>query len=434
MSASLVSLVLAVSVFTIGRGYMDDQRERSAERLADAHVGVLRTHVARSEQVGEETLAAIEPPDGTILLLWWGGEWLDSETAVATDALVPADFAEPAATQRVTIAGKPYLRVRVALNDQGDVFYEFTPITELDSTLRMLRNLLVGCAIVATSIGALLGVWASRRVLKPLHQLANTASLIASGKLDTRLPSTLDRDLAATVDAFNTMVDSLQQRIERERRLVGDVSHELRTPLTTLVTAVGIMNKRAHELPDRSRRALKLISDELNHLRQMIDDMLELARVDAGVHRGDVERLSVGELLTHTLAARQYPPELLTVVDNAMIRGRRLELERTIANLLDNAERHAGGAVAVTVRREGHEAVVMVDDAGPGVPVIDRTRIFERFATIRVGRGSATGTGIGLALVAETVAAHGGRVYCEDRVGGGARFIVRLPINDGVDG
>ncbi|MBF6177217.1 HAMP domain-containing histidine kinase [Nocardia otitidiscaviarum] len=407
---------------------MEGQRERSAVRLTDAHIGILRQNVA-AEQPTEADLVAIEPPDGTVLLVRWGDTWIDSDSALATSALLSPDIAGGAeeSTQRVTVAGKPYLRVGLPLNARGDMFYEFTPIAELDSTLRMLRNLLIACAIVASSVGAVLGVWASRRVLKPLHQLAVTASRIASGELDTRLPRTADRDLSDTVDAFNTMVDSLQQRIERERRLVGDVSHELRTPLTTLVTSVGIMNKYEEQLPERMRRALRLTSDELSHMRRMLDDMLELARVDAGVHRGDVELLSLGELLTHALAERHYPPELLTVVTDSTIEGRRLELERTVANLLENATRHGGGPVAVTVRRDGADAVITVDDAGPGVPVADRNRIFERFATIRVERGAAVGTGIGLALVSETVAAHGGRVYCEDRPGGGARFVVRLP-------
>ncbi|QDP83282.1 HAMP domain-containing histidine kinase [Nocardia otitidiscaviarum] len=407
---------------------MEGQRERSAVRLTDAHIGILRQNVA-AEQPTEADLVAIEPPDGTVLLVRWGDTWIDSDSALATSALLSPDIAGGAeeSTQRVTVAGKPYLRVGLPLNARGDMFYEFTPIAELDSTLRMLRNLLIACAIVASSVGAVLGVWASRRVLKPLHQLAVTASRIASGELDTRLPRTADRDLSDTVDAFNTMVDSLQQRIERERRLVGDVSHELRTPLTTLVTSVGVMNKYEEQLPERMRRALRLTSDELSHMRRMLDDMLELARVDAGVHRGDVELLSLGELLTHALAERHYPPELLTVVTDSTIEGRRLELERTVANLLENATRHGGGPVAVTVRRDGADAVITVDDAGPGVPVADRNRIFERFATIRVERGAAVGTGIGLALVSETVAAHGGRVYCEDRPGGGARFVVRLP-------
>ncbi|MFI1915247.1 sensor histidine kinase [Nocardia sp. NPDC020380] len=291
-----------------------------------------------------------------------------------------------------------------------------------------LAFVLICGAIVATGIGAALGFWASRRVLEPLGRLAGAATRIASGELGTRLPRPVDRDLSPTVDAFNSMVDSLHRRIERERRLVGDVSHELRTPLTTLVTSVDVLRRHEDELPERSRRALGLVGEELDHLRRTLDDMLALARVEAGVHAGDAEPLALGELLTHTLAGRKHALELLTVTEEAVVSGRKLELERAVANLLDNAVRHGGGIVAVTVCRAGGDALIMIDDAGPGVPQAERERIFERFATVRAGRRNASGTGIGLALVAETVSVHGGRVECGDRPGGGARFMIRLPV------
>ncbi|MFI7002266.1 ATP-binding protein [Nocardia sp. NPDC050175] len=299
--------------------------------------------------------------------------------------------------------------------------------TDLQSNLNLLRNVLIGCAVVVTLIGAAVGWWASRRVLKPLHQLAGTAAEIASGDLDLRLSATKDQDLATTVESFNSMVDSLQRRIEREHRLFGDVSHELRTPLTTLMASVDVLNRHSADLPERSQRALGLVTVEVDHLRRLLDDLLALARVEAGMHRGDMEPLSVRDLLTHTLAERRYAPELLTIADDVVVRGRKLELERAVGNLLRNADLHGGGVVAVTADRQGGDAVIVVDDAGPGVPALDRVRIFERFATARSGRRSATGTGIGLALVSETVAKHGGQVECADRPGGGARFVVTLP-------
>ncbi|WP_328401994.1 HAMP domain-containing sensor histidine kinase [Nocardia sp. NBC_00403] len=298
---------------------------------------------------------------------------------------------------------------------------------DLQSDLELLRNVLIGCALVATLIGAAVGWWASKRVLTPLQQVSKTAARIAAGDLTTRLPETRDPDLATTVGSFNTMVDSLQRRIEREHRLVGDVSHELRTPLTTLMAGVDVLNRHSGEFPERPRRALGLVTDEVDHLRRLLDDLLALARAEAGMHRGDADSLSVRELLTHTLAGSRHAPELLTVVEDVTVRGRKLELERALVNLLANADRHGGGVVAVTVRREGGDAVITVDDAGPGVPAADRGRIFERFVTMRSGRSSATGTGIGLALVAETMSAHRGRVECLDRPGGGARFALRLP-------
>ncbi|MQY18477.1 HAMP domain-containing sensor histidine kinase [Nocardia macrotermitis] len=289
---------------------------------------------------------------------------------------------------------------------------------------------LIACAVFGTAIGATVGLWLSRRLLEPLQRVTRTAAKIASGELGTRLPDTDDPDLAPTVDTFNAMVDSLQRRIDREHRLVGDVSHELRTPLTTLTTSVGVMVRHEDELSERSRRALGLVRAELDHLRRLLDDLLALARAEARIHRADAEPLSVRELLTHTLEELHYRPELLNVSGDATVTGRKIELERALANLLENAERHGGGAIAITARPVGHDVVITVEDAGPGVAPEDRERIFDRFVTVRRSRRSGAGTGIGLALVAETIAAHGGNVVCVDRPGGGARFVVTMPLSD----
>ncbi|WP_280393153.1 HAMP domain-containing sensor histidine kinase [Nocardia brasiliensis] len=366
------------------------------------------------------------------MALRWNSEWFITDSAISPEVLARVESSgnDPLPTERVSARGNPYLRAGVQLDSGNDILYEFAPLTELETTLSALRTLLIFCALVATTVGAALGVWASRRALKPLHQVAGAAARISSGELELRLPQTHDRDLATTVDAFNTMVDSLQQRIERERRLVADIGHELRTPLTTLTTSVGVMERHQDELPERPHKAFRLIRAELEHLRRLLDDLLALARAEAGIHRSELEPLALSELVTYTLAGRKFSPELLDVADEVTVDGRKIELERALANLLDNAERHGGGLVEVKVCRAGSDALVVIDDTGPGVPEADRSRIFERFVTAKIGRRTGTGTGIGLALVAETVAAHGGSVTCTDRPGGGARFIVRLPASD----
>ncbi|WP_051406948.1 HAMP domain-containing sensor histidine kinase [Nocardia sp. CNY236] len=337
---------------------------------------------------------------------------------------VTAAFAALTALMSTTMATTAF----IAAGNRVEIPYAGSePAADSEVTAGVLGAVLIGCAVVTTLLGAALGWWASRRVLVPLHQLGRGAAEITSGDLDLRLTVGGDQDLAAALEAFNIMVDSLQRRIEREHRVFGDVSHELRTPLTTLMASVDVLNRHRTELPERSQRALGLVTDEVDHLRRLLDDLLALARVEAGRHNGDVEPLSVRDLLTHTLADRRYSADLLIVDQDVTVRGRKLELERAVANLLHNADRHGGGVVAVAVSRDSSDAVITVDDAGPGVPLADRTRIFERFATARSGRRSPTGTGIGLALVAETVATHRGRVECTERPGGGARFVMRLP-------
>ncbi|WP_084495587.1 HAMP domain-containing sensor histidine kinase [Nocardia shimofusensis] len=435
LGAALISVILAISVFTISRGYMMGQRERSAERQAVTHAELLRNVLAVPGTAPADALGAIDPPIDTVLLLHWQGEWIKTSSADPADllpALDPTEIRTEAVTVPTTVHGHPYLAVAIPLGPDGDALYELAPLTELRATLRILRLVLIACAAAATLAGSLLGFWAAGRVLAPLRQLAGTTGRIASGDLDSRLPDR-DPELAVIATSFNTMVDSLQQRIERERRFFGDVSHELRTPLTTLITSVAILARTRDDLPERSGRALDLITDELSHLYKLLDDLLALARTEAGLHQDALEAFSLEELITHTLTKAERSPELLTVVDDSVILGHKLVLERAFVNLMDNADRHGGGLTAVTVRRVGARAVIDFDDAGPGVAPTDRLRIFERFATSTVGRRSTTGTGtgLGLALVAESVSAHGGKVECHDRPGGGARFTITLPAEPG---
>ncbi|MDQ3764540.1 MAG: HAMP domain-containing histidine kinase [Actinomycetota bacterium] len=434
VGALLVSLVLAVSVYTISRGYLTEQRERSAGRQAAADADYVRGRLERAGASASEVLTAVDPPANTVLLLRWRDQWFTSEPN-AGPHLLPSSLHDEVAggtstTVPVTIRGEPFFVVAIPLDTVGATFYEFTPLQELQSTLGVLRTVLIACAMAATLGGAMLGLWASRRVLQPLRTVADTAATIAGGQLDTRLPGTSDRDLAMIVNSFNSMVDSLQQRIERERRFFADVSHELRTPLTTLVASVGVLHRNEHELPDRSRRALHLVVTELDHLRRLLDDLLDLAKTEAGLHQDEPELLSVQELLTHTIARSGRPAALLSVEADSTISGRKLALERAFVNLMDNADKHGGGLVGLSVRRANGHALIFVDDTGPGIPVSERDRIFERFATGRAGRGSAVGTGLGLALVAETISAHGGQVRCDERPGGGARFVINLPTED----
>lgn len=436
IGASLVSIVLAVSVFTTSRSYMVSQRERSAERQTSIRAEYVRNVLDGTDLSTEMVVRDLELPAESVVLVrrdsrWFGSEpGLSSEHVLARLGGADVDLEDGNVRHDITLLGQPYLAIGVPLNDDGDVMFELSPLTELESTLRVLKLVLVTCALLTTLAGALLGLWASRRVLRPLHEVAGTAARIAGGEIDTRLNDTRDTDLTTIVQAFNAMVDSLQLRIDRERRFFGDVSHELRTPLTTLVTSVSVLGRHEQDLPERSRRALLLINAELDHLRRLLDDLLALARAEAGLHQDQLEPLSLAELLEHTLTESKRPAGLLTVEADCVVEGRKLALERAFRNLMDNADNHGSGLIEIILRQVRGHAVVMVDDAGPGVPEGERTRVFERFATGNPRRKetTGTGTGLGLALVAETVKAHNGRVRCVPRPGGGARFVIELPL------
>jgi len=434
VGALLVSAVLVTTTFVLARSYLLDQRETAVTRqaLADATVLASRLSTAGSE-VGDEIVELV-PSGGADVVVSSDGSWYSSRLDVGAQD-VPRDLQElvgsgTAGTARIATPTGPHLVVGVPVPAADVQFYEIAPLVELQAALRTLTAVLGAGALTATVAGALFGGWASRRVVQPLEQVAGAATRIAGGELEIRLPPTEDPDLLAIVASFNSMVDALASRIERDARFVGDVSHELRSPLTSLVTSVEVLGARREELSDRGRQALTLVEGELGRFRRMLDDLLELAQVDGVPLSASAEPVRVATLVREVLLRRGLPPDLLLAapdVDTA-VRGDKTRLERAVTNLLDNADRHAGGVTGIQVERQEDAVLVHVDDAGPGVPRAERERVFERFVRgPGAARRSLPGAGLGLAIVEETAIGHGGAAWVADGPAGGARFTLSLP-------
>ncbi|MDQ3147439.1 MAG: HAMP domain-containing histidine kinase, partial [Actinomycetota bacterium] len=282
--------------------------------------------------------------------------------------------------------------------------------------------------------GAGLGAAFSRRVLRPLAEVRQAAVAIAGGRLDTRVATVDDADLGALVASFNDMARALQERIERDARFASDVSHELRSPLTTLSASIEVLEGRRDEMPERSRAALDLLVADVRRFGAMVADLLEISRFDAGAASLDLDEVRVAELTRNALQFVHHadvPMRVAPDAESCVIYADKRRMVRVIANLLENADRYAGGATGVAVELAGDDVRVIVEDAGPGVAEEDRERIFERFSrgTSAGRRGASEGTGLGLALVREHVTLHGGKVWVEDRNGDGpgARFVVEMP-------
>ncbi|WP_338019453.1 sensor histidine kinase [Saccharothrix deserti] len=219
----------------------------------------------------------------------------------------------------------------------------------------------------------------------------------------------------------------------KDARFAGDVSHELRSPLTTMVNAAEVLNRRRAEVPGTAGKALELLTSEVDRFARMVVDLLEISR-DQQVDDAPPEPIDLVALVRNVVSARPGPSVPVEAAASPQVLGDRRRLDRVVSNLLDNAERHAGGAARVAVlARTGSAgeglARLEVDDAGPGVPADLRDRIFDRFDRgARAGsRGADTGSGLGLALVAQHVQRHRGAAWVEERPGGGARFVVEIP-------
>ncbi|TWH73109.1 sensor histidine kinase [Modestobacter roseus] len=439
----LVSAVLVVTTFVLARNYLLDQRERSAVRQALTDASLLRSRLSTAGTEVGDALGELVPSGGGDVVVRSGGAWYSSSLEVGARD-VPTVLQEQVAagepaTARTDSRTGPRVVVGTRLPGTDVEFYELAPLTELELSLRTLGAVLAAGAGAATLAGAAFGSWASRRAVQPLEQVAGAATAIAGGDLATRLPPTDDPDLIAIVGSFNSMVDALSARIDRDARFVGDVSHELRSPLTSLVTTVEVLAGRRDDLTPRGREALALVQSELDRFRRTLDDLLELAKLDNSRDSPGADdaspgtaapAVSVAALVREVLERTGHPVDLLAADDeeSTTVLARKLPLERAVRNLVENADRHAGGVRAVQVQRLGDSVVLHVDDDGPGVAAEDRERVFERFARgPRAARGSLPGAGLGLAIVAETATHLGGAAWCAPGPDGGARFSIALP-------
>ncbi len=437
LGALCLSTVLAVGTYTLARHYLVEQRERSAERQAFSNAAIVRQGLLAPASEVAEVLGSVAPPADSAILIHQGGDWFSSSLDVTSQFVPPevrAKVADGSAAMSWTSTTDPNaVVVGVPLPAVDAEYYEVAVARELDRTLTTLRAALAVSAAITTIAGAALGLLASRRLLAPLQAVTTAATEVSAGDLNTRLDHIADPDLGALVDAFNTMVDALDARITRDSRFAADVSHELRSPLTTLITSVSVI-KQTVELPPRSRTAVELMEGELERFRSSLEDLLEISGLEAEVAATNLSAVDLRVFVRQALDADGRstalletstdpgPParELIVLID-------RQRMSRALTNLFVNADLHGGGVARVRVVQDGEYGDIHVEDGGPGVPPEEREHIFERFA--RAGsRGSHTGTGLGLSLVAETIRLHDGSVWCTDVPGGGARFVVRLPL------
>lgn len=443
LGALVLSASLAVITYLTARQYFLREREDAVQRQAFVNAALIRSGLQTAGTNVNQLLESLDTGPTSRSVLLYQGRWYVSSIDVGPGALPQALRKQvangTAEVQNFDVGGVPQVAVGVPISQVQADYFEVFSLDELQGTLRVLALTLAAAAAVTTLLGAVVGRWASHRALRPLGEVAKAAAGIAGGRLDTRLASTADADLAVLVSSFNQMADSLQARIEREARFTSDVSHELRTPLTTLLTSLEVLQARRDELPERSRRALDLLAEDLHRFQRMVSDLLEISRFDAGAAELSLDEVAVGELVTNAVTLTSQPDLPIHIADRVAslrVNVDKRRIERIVANLVDNASVYAGGATALTVEATNGSVRLLVDDEGPGIPDEARERVFERFARGPVGRHRVghEGAGLGLSLVSEHVRLHGGKVWVEGRPAGGSRFVVELPAAGHRDG
>ncbi len=447
LTALVLSVVLAGTTYALLRSSLLDERTTTAERQAYTNARLLRSRVEPLPPNMSQLLAGLQVgPDGGALIEI-DGQWFSSSVGLTPSELPEAigDTVEggDAATQRFRLGEEPVLAVGVPINAVGAHYFEVTSLAGVESSLDRLGRTLATAALVATVVGAALGALLSSIVLQPLRRFAAVATRIADGETTTRLDAAGDPDLEPLAGSFNDMLDELDERIERERRFASDVSHEIRGPVAALASAVSIVDRRRDQLPPEVVPVVDALDEQVTAFNQLVLDLLEISRFDARTAALETAPVDLTELCRDVVRDRPGGIEVQALHDGP-VRAEvdRRRMEQVLTNLLDNADHYAGGATDVVVGvasldGDGTEAaVIRVEDRGPGVADTEREQIFTRF-----GRGSAAdapgaprGTGLGLALSAQHITLHGGRMWVEDRDGGGAAFVIEVPCTRTVGG
>jgi signal transduction histidine kinase len=421
--------VLALVTWNLASEYMLYQRETGALRQAEVNARVV-DEVLRTDpdDLGDLLTGLTTDSESTVLISRPEG-WLTSGRQIDANALPPALLTLATdgvpARQRLRVQGVPVLAVTLPVAGDDSAYLELFPLTQIDQAFRFISTTLAIGVAASALLGLGLGHWAGRRALRPLTELTDAAARMAAGDLRARLPERDDPDLASLATTFNATANALEQRVLRDARFAGDVSHELRSPLTTMANAGAVLERRRAELSGTAGRALDLLLGEVGRFQRTVVDLLEISRGDLRAEDAPDDLLDLADFVSKAVGGRAG----VDLAAHPLVLADRRRLDRTVANLLDNADTYAGGAVRVGVLRLDGRARIEVDDAGPGVPADQREQIFERFARgVQAGRrGVDGGSGLGLALVAQHVRRHGGVVWVEDRPGGGARFVVELP-------
>jgi two-component system, OmpR family, sensor histidine kinase MtrB len=447
LGALLLSLALGgLSYFTVRHFLVSDQ-VTEARRQAFVSATQVRNQLSSKTPLTQVVDSLYSPP-GSNSVVYSNGVWeayyLGGQSSLP-EGLRDTVLKGTPASQIYTLSGSPAIAFGIPIPSVQADYFEILSLSDLAHTLRVLGLTLIVVGVVTTVLGAAVGHWASGRSLRPLQAVSKAAVAIAGGDLETRLPTTeSDPDLTGLTTSFNRMVDQLAERIEREARFTSDVSHELRSPLTTLGASLDVLQSNEAELSPRARQALDLLGAEIRRFQRMVDELLEISRADVGSSVLALEDVRTGELVRRSVAAHARSqlghglPEVSLDGDvgDALLRVDKRRFERIMANLLENADLYAGGASKVEVawgpaRPDGSRSVrIAVEDHGPGITPRERSRVFERFyrGSVAGRRGSGTGTGLGLALVADHVRLHGGSTWVESVEGGGARFVIVLPV------
>ena len=443
MTFALVAALVAVAVAGISYAVV---RYGTLQRSLDEAVREARVHLDDAaatlpddpgQQRVRRFVARVESRSLADLVALTGGDPVTTSISL-TEAAIPDELRAAVDAGRVAAVrvrgGEAVVVVGGAVRPAGPAFYFFFPQQDIVDDLTLLAQVLAGTSGVLVLVSAGIGAAAASGVLRPIRRTRAAVRAVAAGDLDARLDEEGGDELAELARAFNTMTAGLRRTVGElreleagQRRFVSDVSHELRTPLTALTTACEVLDANTDGLTDAGRRAARLVVVESRRLTSLVEDLMEISRMDAGAADMTLERVDVVRSIRGALRSRGWLEQVDVDGDDGItvfMDARRLDA--IIGNLVGNARTYGRPPIAVTVHATPDDVEVAVSDHGDGIAPQHLHRVFDRFYKVDRSR-SAGGTGLGLAIARENARLHGGDLHVRSEEGRGTTFTLRLP-------
>ena len=410
----------------------DLQLAGQAQPLDDTRIAGLRNSF---QGTGREVLlvgaaSADTDPDAPAVLR------ADTRAAVAAGRLAFQRSTDPTGRHLLIVGGRvPSSTVELYVVHVED---------DIHADLAVLRNALLGGWAAVVVLAALVGHTLARRTLEPVGRASDAARAVAEGLLDTRLPAEGRDEFGAWAASFNRMAEALEAKIaalsaaqERERRFTADVAHELRTPVTALVAEASLLREHLDRVPAPARRPAELLVADVVRLRRLVDDLMEISRLDAGQEGVAEQPVELTGLVRSIVDVRGWSDRVRVEGPRVRVASDPRRLERVLANLVANAVEHGGTGVRVVVSAAGGTAEVRVADDGPGIPADQLPRLFDRFTKVDPARTGA-GSGLGLAIARENARLLGADLTVSSELGAGTEFRLTvtqwLPDGEGTAG
>ncbi|MBA2337497.1 MAG: HAMP domain-containing histidine kinase [Acidimicrobiia bacterium] len=443
---SLLAIAL-VGTFIVQRSYLIDREHASIDGALDQEVGEFTQLAsgidpATGEPFGTDLAALFDTfltrnvahPDEAVVTILDGTPYkadiLGASLAAAPIVDEWVNVTEPVRGDTASAPG-PIRYLAIPMLFGGEVRGVFVvAILKADRLEAVDEAVRIG-ALVAGSIFLLASgvAWfAAGAILKPLRSLRETAQSITDTDLTRRIPVEGDDEIADLGRTFNSMLDRVEAGFGAQRRFIDDAGHELRTPITIIRGHLELMG----DDPEERVETVELVTDELDRMARIVDDLLDLAKAEqtdfvqtSPVNLGDFTRD-----LAHKAAALGERPWVVEEAADTVIHADRHRLNQAAMNLMRNALEHTPASAATWIgsSTENGTARLWVRDDGPGIPIEEQSRLFDRFARGKVGRRTTGGAGLGLAIVKAIAEAHQGRVTVDSAPGQGTVVTISLPI------